>query len=572
VGTDEDPVGAEEAAARARYERDELLQISRALSSERDIRKLLGLILLKSRQITGADAGSVYVIETEEGSGPTSADERAHLTPARGVPAGGTPARGVPSRRLASLGRGREANAVLHFMLSQNDSMVIDFKEFRLKVDASSIAGKAVLGGKPINITDLGALGSADAGGLTHNRSFDQQTGYQARSMLTVPMMSAVGEVIGVIQLINKKKEPASKLIGPSDFASQVVAFDRRSEEMALALASQAGVSLENALLYDEIRHLFESFVDASVTAIESRDPTTSGHSRRVATLSVALAETVDGISDGPLAPLRFSRDDLRQLEYAGVLHDFGKVGVREQVLVKAKKLYDWQLAAVSMRLRYMRKAMEAEILGRKLALFQSGRPGGDEKAARLDAELAQRLGVLDECWHMVVTANEPTVMDRPALDRLVELANLSYPDENGQAQRYLTPEELSALQVPRGSLTPDERVQIQSHVNHTIAFLRTIPWGRALRGIPRIAGAHHEFLDGSGYPANLRGDAIAVETRMLTIADIFDALTAADRPYKAAVPVPRALGILESEVRAGKCDAELFRVFVGAEIWKRVM
>ena len=559
-------LSAEMAAARARYERSELLAISRALSSERDIHKLLDLILLKSRQITGADAGSVYVLETQdEGS-------EAQLIPLAGEPARATSVRPAQRRRSAALGQAHDDNTVLHFMLSQNDSMSVDFQELRLKVDESSIAGKAVLSGRPINIPDFAALATTDQGGLTHNRSFDQKTGYQARSMLTVPMLSAMGEVIGVVQLINKKREPASKLLGPADFDAQVVPFDRRAEEMALALASQAGVSLENAILYDEIRRLFEGFVDASVTAIESRDPTTSGHSRRVATLTVALAEKVDGITDGPLASVRFSRDELRQLEYAGVLHDFGKVGVRENILVKAKKLYDWQLAAVAMRFRYVRKAMEVEVLSRKLALLGAAATGANDRIAGLDAELAARLAGLDECWRLVQAANEPTVLDGPAQARLVEVAGMTYRDEDGSPQPYLTPEELAALQVARGSLTRDERLQIQSHVDHTIAFLRTIPWGRSLRGIPRIAGAHHELMDGSGYPKNLRGDTIPIEARMLTIADIFDALTAADRPYKAAVPVRRAVGIIESEVRAGKCDPQLFQVFVEAELWKRVM
>ena len=564
MGSGGPPVDAERAAARARYERDELLAISRALSSERDIRKLLDLVLLKSRQITGADAGSVYVIETHEEGGSS--------TPATSEAPRGAGTRDVSRRGSAALGDGREGRAILHFMLSQNDSMAVDFEEFRLPVDESSIAGKAVLGGRPINIPDLGALASSDVLGLTHNRSFDRQTGYQAISMLTVPMTSAMGDVIGVIQLINKKREPKKKLRAPADFAAQVVPFDERAVEMALALASQAGVSLENAILYDEIRRLFESFVDASVTAIESRDPTTSGHSRRVATLSVALAEKVDAVADGPLAGAHFSRDDLRQLEYAGVLHDFGKVGVREHILVKAKKLYDWQLDSVSMRLRYMRKAMEAETLREKLAVFQSGGAGAAARLVAIDIELAARLLVLDECWRLVVIANEPTLLDGPSIARLAEMATLTYADEGGEPQPYLTSGELSALQVPRGSLTGDERLEIQRHVEHTSAFLRTIPWGRTLRGVPRIAGAHHELLDGSGYPGKLRGEAIPIEARVLTIADIFDALTAADRPYKAAVPVPRALGILESEVKAGKCDSELFRVFVETEIWKRVV
>ena len=161
---------------------------------------------------------------------------------------------------------------------------------------------------------------------------------------------------------------------------------------------------------------------------------------------------------------------------------------------------------------------------------------------------------------------------EKPVLARLRELAGFTYLDGGGVEQPFLTQDELLALEVPRGSLTQDERKQIQSHVDHTINFLRAIPWGRELRRVPSIAAAHHEMLDGSGYPTNLRGEAIAIESRMLTIADIFDALTASDRPYKAAVPAQRALGILESDVRAGKCDPELFRIFVEAEIWKRVM
>jgi HD-GYP domain-containing protein (c-di-GMP phosphodiesterase class II) len=559
MGSGEQQVDVEAAAARARYERDELLAISRALSSERDIRKLLDLILRKSRQITGADAGSVYVLETIASDGqpvPTAEGGR------------GTGGRQAGRRRQAALADRPGGSTALHFMLSQNDSMAIDFQEFRLKVDESSIAGKAVQGRRPINITDFSTLAASNHGGLTHNRSFDQQTGYQARSMLTLPMTSARGDVIGVIQLINKKRDPDKKLECPQDFVAQVVPFDERAVEMALALASQAGVSLENAILYDEIRQLFEGFVDAAVTAIEARDPTTSGHSRRVATLTMALAEKVNAVSEGPLASVHFSRDELRQLEYAAVLHDFGKVGVREHVLVKAKKLYDWQLQGIAMRFRYIRKTVEADILQKKLACATAG---GTELAA-LEQERAANLAAADECWRVVMAANEPTPLDGPMLARLLDIGQRTYVDETGTVQPYLTPEELAALQVARGSLTQEERRQIESHVEHTVDFLGTIPWGRTLGGLPRIAGAHHELLDGSGYPHKLRGDAIPIEARMLTIADIFDALTAADRPYKAAVPVPRALGILEGEVRAGKCDGELFRIFVEAELWKLVI
>jgi HD-GYP domain-containing protein (c-di-GMP phosphodiesterase class II) len=551
----EQPEEAAQAAERARYERDELLAISRALSSERDIHKLLDLILFKSRQITGADAGSVYVLE--------SLDHDPDATPVL------TSRREALGRRSAALDQGKRT--FLHFMLSQNDSMAVDFLEFRLPVDEHSVAGKSVVQQRPINIADLRASPAEETQAYGHNRSFDEQTGYEARSMLTVPMMSAMGDVIGVIQLINKKRDPGKKLQAPADFTAEVVAFDDRAEEMALALASQAGVSLENAILYDEIRRLFESFVDASVTAIEARDPTTSGHSRRVATLSVALAEKVDTVDSGVLAPVRFSREQLKQIEYAGVLHDFGKVGVREHVLVKAKKLYDWQLSGISMRVRYARKAMEVEALHRKLAALQSDH-GSAERLADIDQELATRVRLIDDCWRCVMSGNEPAPLAEATLVGLRDMATQTFTDDDGRAQPLLTQAELAALQVPRGTLTDDERVQIQRHVDHTIEFLRTIPWGRSLHNVPIIAGAHHELLDGSGYPSRLRGEEIPIESRMLTIADIFDALTAADRPYKSAVPVGRALGIIEGEVQAGKCDADLFRLFVEAEIYKKVL
>jgi HD-GYP domain-containing protein (c-di-GMP phosphodiesterase class II) len=532
-------------ADRFRYEVAELVATSRALSSERDIRKLLALILEKSRQVTGADAGSVYVLEELDGApvaapGPTSQDAKR-----------------------------------LHFMMSQNDSLKIDFKEFTLGVDEKSIVGKAVLTGKPINIPDLYKLSDPahNPWGFQHNRSFDEKTGYRARSMLTVPMLSAESEVIGVIQLINKKKTPSMKLSSAADFDAQVVPFDERSEEFALALASQAGLSLENAMLYEEIKDLFEGFVDASVQAIESRDPTTSGHSRRVATLSVALATPGDAHSDGPLAGTHFSPTTLKQLEYAGVLHDFGKVGVREKVLVKAKKLYDEDREKIRLRFAYIRKALECDNAERKLRM--ASELLRDELPARFseaDAELAKRLADLDGAWAFILKANEPTVLEEGGLERLVEIGQMMYMGPGNEPKPYIEREEVAALQIRRGSLTDVERVEIESHVVHTYNFLKKIPWGKRFADVPKIAGAHHEYLNGAGYPRHLPAPEIPVEARIMTIADIFDALTASDRPYKKAVPIDKALGIIESEVRAGKCDPELFKIFVEGEVYKKVL
>jgi HD-GYP domain-containing protein (c-di-GMP phosphodiesterase class II) len=522
---------------RARYELAELVETARALASERDIKKLLSLILLKCRQVTGADAGSVYVIEEEGGS-------QAEHQPA--------------------------AKRLLHFMLSQNDSVKVDFKELRLDIDDKSIVGQAVLSKQPINIPDLTKLESTPkTKTLRHNRSFDEKTGYRARSMLTVPMLSVDREVIGVVQLINKRADPGRPLRDDGD----VVAFDQRSEELALAWVAMAGIALENALLYDEIRVMFDGFVEASVTAIESRDPTTSGHSRRVATMSVELARKVDAVSDGPLAAVHFTPIHLQQLEYAGVLHDFGKVGVRERVLVKAKKLYEEDLRNIKLRFAYIKKGLEAEHAERKLRVAcELGKSDLAARLAEIDADLGRRMDEVDDALTFVGRVNEPTVLEQGGFERLVEIARLVYLAPDGQLRPYLEPEEVAALQVRRGSLTEVERVEIERHVVHTRSFLQEIPWGRRYADVPRIAAAHHEYLNGTGYPNRLPAPEIPVESRIMTIADIFDALTASDRPYKKAVPIDRALSIIESEVTAGKCDADLFRVFVGGEVYKRVI
>ncbi len=538
------PTEEQAAADRSRYELSELVATSRALASERDIRKLLALILEKCRQVTGADAGSVYVMEDVDSTVATARPKH------------------------------------LRFMLSQNESIEIDFKEFTLAVDDKSIVGQAALSGQPINIADLARLqdGSTGAGGegrkptFRHNRSFDDKTGYRARSMLTVPMLSAMGEVIGVVQLINKKRNPG-RALAPDDIDRDVIPFDQRTEELALAWCAQAGVSLENARLYEEIHTLFDGFVDAAVIAIESRDPTTSGHSRRVATLSVELAKKIDAISDGSFAQVRFSETQLQQIEYAGVLHDFGKVGVRERVLVKAKKLYEEDRRVVKLRFSYIKKALEVEHAERKLRVaLELAKEELPARFADIDAELGRRMDEVDEAWAFVNRVNEPTVLDQGGFERLVEIARQVYLAPDGELRPYLERDEVAALQVRRGSLTDIERVEIEGHVVHTTKFLSTIPWGRSYADVPRIAAAHHEYLDGSGYPRRLGAADIPIESRIMTIADIFDALTASDRPYKKAVPIERALSIIEDEVRVGKCDPQLFRVFVDGEVYKKVI
>ena len=545
---------------RAHYENDLLIDIGRALSQQRDLDALLEMILRRAREVTGADAGSVYVVEQAVGAEDGGADAAAG-GPQPGAAAGGDESRG----------------RVLRFIQSQNDSVAMESHGFTMPVSPSSIVGACVLAAQVINIPDLYSLDPPGAGnnpwGFVHDRSFDRRHGYQTRSMITVPMISARNQVIGVIQLINKRARGVTRLDAPTDFASKVLPFDQVSTNYASTLASQAGIALENALLYDEVRKLFEGFVKASVTAIEARDPTTSGHSERVAALTVELAAVTDRVHVGPYAGYALSADDRKQIEYAALLHDFGKVGVRENVLVKAKKLYEHDRALIEARFDFIRKALESERFERNLGyLLESSRDSAAARLAEVDREVEDKLRELDEIVAFILQANQPTVLEQGGFERIQDIAARTFLGPRGDARPYLTEEEATALQIARGSLTEDERREIESHVVHTYKFLRQIPWGRSFRQVPEIAGAHHEKLDGSGYPHGRLAADIPPAARMMTISDIFDALTAADRPYKKAVPVPKALDILESEVSRGKLDQDLYRLFVEARVWERAL
>jgi HD-GYP domain-containing protein (c-di-GMP phosphodiesterase class II) len=514
---------------RYRYELGELIEIARALTTERNLDKLLPLILEKARFIAGADAGSIYVVE---GDDPDA------------------------------------ARRTLRFKTSQNDSIAYESKEFTLPISNRSITGSVALTKHTVNIPDVYDLPPGTP--YSFDRSFDHRMHYRSKSMLVAPMVSAQGEIIGVLQLINKKTNPKMKLSGPDDVENNVIAFDDRSEELLGTLAAQAGIALENAILYAEINRIFAGFVTASVEAIEQRDPTTSGHSRRVATLTVGLAETVDSEATGPYRDARFGSNDLREIEIASLLHDFGKIGVREEVLVKAKKLFDHQLAAIRHRIDFASKAHEADVLSRRCRMIERG--GSKEDLAALEAEIDARRAELESAWQAILAANEPTVLKSGDFRQIESLARETYTDLAGEMHPLITTAEVASLSVPRGSLTPAEYDEIRSHVVHTHSFLSQIPWGRAFRRIPQIAGCHHEKLNGAGYPHRLKAEEIPVQSKMMAIADIFDALTASDRPYKRAVPIDRALDILGYEVKDGALDGELVRLFREARVWTRLM
>jgi HD-GYP domain-containing protein (c-di-GMP phosphodiesterase class II) len=387
--------------------------------------------------------------------------------------------------------------------------------------------------------------------------------------MLTLPMKNGRGEVIGVLQLINCKHHSETRLTSHDVVNREVRPFSDRAVRLALSLASQAAVAYENGRLYQDIEKLFEGFVQASIKAIEQRDPTTSGHSLRVSQMTVGLAEIVDRADTGKYASMRFSPEQMKEIRYAALLHDFGKVGVREDVLVKAKKLYPLQLDLIGHRFDYLYKEMEVRMEREKVRLLlELERPEALNRIASLEEEYRARRLQIESGFAAILQANEPTVLPERDFDRLFEIARQTYQDPRGVERPILTSEEVRYLSIPKGSLSEDERAQIESHVVHSFNFLLQIPWTKQIREIPRIVRAHHEKLNGTGYPYKLRSEEIPVQAKIMTICDIFDALSASDRPYKKAVAPERALNILEMSVKDQELDPELYRLFLEAKIF----
>ena len=518
-----------EIAARSK-EIAELTRIGVALSTERNYDVLLDLILTQSRHITQSDGGSLYLVEGRD-----------------------TP------------------NPKLRFKLIQSDTLQgVGFVEFTMPLDHASQAGYVCSTGEPLVIDDVYFL-PPDVE-YSFNRSVDERNKYRSKSMLTVPMKNHRDEVIGALQLINRKRDPSVKLTSPQLIAEQVIPYSRRTVEIVSALAGQAAVSIENSLLYESIERLFEGFVNAAVHAIEQRDPTTFGHSGRVATMTVGLAEVVDRAGDGPYRHVNFSREQIKEIRYAGLLHDFGKVGVREQVLVKAKKLYPPDLSLIKSRYAFIKRSAEAEYHRRRADyLAERGRAGYDEFLAQLDAAHRKEMDGLESFLKTVLTANEPSILPEGSFEELLAIAEKTFADVEGQEQHLLSDDEVRYLTIRKGSLDEAERLEIESHVTHTYRFLLQIPWTKELSQIPLIAYGHHEKLNGSGYPRKVGAPDIPIQTRMMTVSDIFDALTAADRPYKRAVPLQRAIDILAAEVKDGMLDAELFRLFVDGKVFEKL-
>jgi HD-GYP domain-containing protein (c-di-GMP phosphodiesterase class II) len=509
---------------------EQLLAIGTALSGTHDLSDLLTLILKKSREITWSDAGSVYLIDRQS-----------------------------------------EVPALL-FKVAQNDSLPsTPFQEFAMPLTQNSLAGYVALTGQSLMLPDAYDL-PADVP-YQLDRRFDQSLSYRTRSVLVLPMQNQEGETIGVLQLINRKIRPG--LIVNADNALEVTQpYSEWEARVLRSLASQAAISIERNHLQESIERLFEGFVHASVQIIEARDPCTSGHSERVADLTVRLGEESNAVTKGSLRTIYFDDRQMQEIRYAALLHDFGKVGVPEAILGKEKKLYPLQMDVI--RHRFALEMECAQTKFRYLIEHPSHRPShADESGcphcqqlSDFDTKLEAAINQLDDYWEILVQANEPRILAEEPLARLRELASYTYRDVDGDLKPLISQDEMMQLIIPKGNLTVEERLAIQSHVTHTYEFLKRIPWTRHLKNVPVIAYGHHEKLDGTGYPQGLQETEIPVQSQIMAISDIYDALTAGDRPYKRGLPVETALRILRQEAEQNKLNSDLVALFEHRQVF----
>ncbi|PHS18563.1 MAG: HD family phosphohydrolase [Kangiella sp.] len=527
----------------ASKERENLSAIGIALSAEKDLDKLLTLVLKEGRSLGRCEGASLYLIGSK-------LDEN-----------------GKP-----------KATKELVFKLTQNSKISFDFKEARFSLTNRSLAGYVALTGEILNIQDVYKLDASYP--FSFDKSFDEKVGYRSKELLVLPMKNHKGRVIGVLQFVNNFGQSA---FIKDELPTHDIGFSKLKQGLLEGLASQAAVAIDNSNLIENIQNLFEGFVSASVNAIESRDPATSGHSFRVAELTTGLAKMVDKEVDGLHKDISFNKEQLQEIRYASLLHDFGKVGVKENVLLKANKLHHSRFQYLELKLDWQKQMLEKEFFRQIFNEARSGYQAGNKQQDNnlLDTnyeqssaykDLCEKLQKLDDFKALLAQANKPSILEESVAGGLSNMADYSMHPEFPYANKLISPSDFLSLSISKGSLTEKERAEIQSHVTHTQTFLERIPWTDELAGIPRIAGAHHEKLDGTGYPFGLKRDQIPLPSKIMTIADIYDALTAQDRPYKKALPIEIALDILNDEAKKGKIEKSLLNTFIESKVYNCIL
>jgi HD-GYP domain-containing protein (c-di-GMP phosphodiesterase class II) len=494
---------------------EDIINIGIALSAEKDQNHLLEMIVTEARKITRADAGTLYLREGDY----------------------------LIFKIIY--------NSTLNYYKGGKNE-AINLPPAPLVID--NVSSYAALTKTVVNIPDVYKAKEFD---FSETIKYDLITGYHTASMLVIPLENHTGEVIGVLQLINSQDERGN-----------VVPFDTHYEKVISSLASQAAISLTNKQLMLDIEKLFNSFVEVMATAIDSRTPYNANHTRRVALLAGELARVIGESTEGIWANEVFSEERITQLVMAGWLHDVGKIATPLSVMNKATRLAE-RIELVLQRLDYILLNLKAKYLDKKLSLYIVGK---ENELHDLEEEWCEQQVQLEDAREFIIKVNNPaTLVNKEVLNKLTKIAALTYTDPNGREYPWLYDSELTALSVVKGTLTKKERGIMEDHVIITQRMLNKIPFTGNLKQVPYFASIHHEHLNGNGYPLGLQGDDIPLEGRILALVDVFDALTAFDRPYKKEMPLEQALKTLECMVKDGELDGDLLDIFRRSKVWERV-
>ena len=504
---------------------EELNSIGVSLSKEKDITRLLEKILIAAKSITNADGGTLYRIN-EEGN----CQFEIMRTDSLNIAMGGTTGVKIPFYPIHLIGRDG----------LPNNSMVVAY---------------AVLHDRTVNIPDAYTAEGFDFSGT---KNFDKKTGYRSKSFLTVPMKNHENEIIGVLQLINAQDRRTGGIIP----------FSAADQSLAESLASQAAIALTNRLLINQLEDLFEAFINLINTAIDDKSPYTGGHCQRVPVLTMMLAEAAIRARTGPLKEFSLDEHALYELKLAGLLHDCGKVTTPVHIVDKATKLqtiFD-RIELVETRFEVAKRDAEIEMLKAKVERLEN-----DSKAdtTGLEAELKQKLAAFDDDRQFLRRGNiGGEFMRKEDIERIQRIARHRWINEDGESAPLLTDDEVYNLSITRGTLTREDRQVINNHVAMTYKMLSALPWPKHLRSVPEIAASHHERLDGRGYHRGLTAQSMSLQARIVAIADIFEALTAKDRPYKPGKTLSESLEILGQMTLEKHVDPHLFDVFIREKVY----
>ena len=509
-----------------------LANIGLALSKERDMDKLLEMILLEAKRIANSDGGTLYMMTDNQ-----RLKFEIIMTDSLNFHMGGTSGEDIPFYPVKLYTDEGEENK-------------------------SMIAAYVALTGETVNLPDAYKAKGFDFSGT---KMFDEKTGYRSKSFLTVPLKNHEDEIIGVLQLLNAQTEKEKKIIS----------FGADVQQMVEALASQAAVAITNKNLIRDLEALFESFIKLIASAIDAKSPYTGGHCARVPEITIMLAEAVAATRDGPFADIVFSDKEMYELKIAAWLHDCGKVATPEFVVDKSTKLetiYD-RVNEVETRFAVIKRDEEIKKLKKELKIEKDRSLSSIEKAEKIDhltKGYRKRVRILKKDLDFIKESNiGGEFMSGDKKERVHEIANYKW-KPNGKIENFLSENEVYNLTIPRGTLTPEERKVINDHIVVTIKMLEELPYPKHLQNVPEFAGGHHETLDGTGYPKGLTKDEMSVQARIMAIADIFEALTARDRPYKKGKTLSQAMRILGFMKNDAHIDADLFEIFVKEKIYMK--